>query len=237
MFGTGTTPVNGAMERINDIKLVQKDFLAKMSYEIRNPLNAICGISEIACKNIETEGDRDMLKSYLEIIRDSAMELQNVVDNRFAQFEAAFSDIIEDETKDIEIVQGDYDILKNLRVMVVEDTDVGRLVAKQLLEEHGAIVTECASGEECIEKFESSITGTYDIILMDIKMPGIDGYEATNRIRNLKHAQAKSIPIIAMTAEAFVEDVQNAIRAGMNGHISKPVHLDKIVAAIKKAKM
>ena len=77
--------------------------------------------------------------------------------------------------------------------------------------------------------------GKYSIIFMDIKMPEMDGYEATELIRNSNHQQAKSIPIIAMTAETFAEDIKNALRSGMNAHVAKPVNIDKLVAAINKA--
>lgn len=229
---------NNNNDNIDDVRVVQKEFIASMSYDIRDPLNSICGISEIALKNLENNGDREMLKNYLEIINESAYELQEVVNNRFAQFELQESKnaIGEgDKEDDIKPVDENYKILNNLRVLVVEDSEVSRLIAHELLTEYGALVTLCESGEEGVQKFTTSITGTYDIIFMDVKMPGIDGYEATERIRKSNHPQAKHIPIIAMTAEAFAEDVENAMKAGMNGHVAKPIHLDKIVAAIRNS--
>ena len=104
-----------------------------------------------------------------------------------------------------------------------------------MLESRGAIVTVCDNGGEAVDLFTRSITGTYDMILMDINMPGMDGYEATDSIRSSSHPQAGSIPIIAMTAEALPDDIQRAMTAGMNGHISKPINVDKIVAAVKGA--
>lgn len=127
-------------------------------------------------------------------------------------------------------------ILEKLRVMVVEDSSVSRLIAKEMLESRGSIVTTCNSGEEAVKLFAGSITGTFDVIFMDINMPGMDGYEATDAIRQCDHPQAKSIPIIAMTAEALAKDVQMALKAGMNAHISKPISIDKIVCAINAAK-
>lgn len=223
----------------NDIRVVQKKFLSEMSYDIRDPLNAICGITEIAMKNIETDGEREMLKSYLEIIRDSANELQEVVNTRFMRFEEEEIISIENfsvNDKEIEEIKPEaYKVLNNLRVLVIEDNEVSRLIAKEMLSDNGAIVTLCATGAEGVEKFTSSITGTYDVIFMDIKMPGMDGYEATDRIRKADHPQAKQIPIIAMTAEAFTSDIESAMKAGMNAHVSKPIRLEKLVAAIKKS--
>ena len=224
---------------LKDVKVIQKEFLAAMSYDIRDPLNAICGISDIALKNLETGGDTQMLKSYLEIIRDSAYELQDVINSRFTKFEEETAAPIAEFSVNGKDVSGsrqdEYKILNNLRVLIIEDSEVSRLIAKELLSDHGAIVTLCESGEKGVEKFKSSITGTYDVIFMDIKMPGIDGYEATARIRSCAHPQAKHIPIIAMTAEAFIEDIKNAMKAGMDAHVAKPINLDKMVAAIKKS--
>ena len=92
----------------------------------------------------------------------------------------------------------------------------------------------CDSGKEAVDMFKESITGKFDVILMDINMPGMDGYEATDAIRASEHPQAKTIPIIAMTAEALPDDIQTALKAGMNGHISKPINADKIISAIKR---
>ncbi|MEG2381429.1 MAG: response regulator, partial [Oscillospiraceae bacterium] len=88
---------------------------------------------------------------------------------------------------------------------------------------------ECAvNGEEALEKFEISKPGTYSAIIMDIQMPIMDGYEATKKIRRSDHTQAKTIPIIAMTANVFAEDVQKALTSGMNAHISKPISIDAL---------
>ena len=222
-----------------EVRIIQKKFLADMSYDIRNPLNEICGITEIALKNIETNGDREMLKAYLEIIRDSGFELQKVIDERFAEFEKAEELNIPDSDSAAknEGYNKDerYRVLNNMRILVVEDNETSALIARELLTEYGAIVTVCNNGKEGAQKFCNSITGTYDLIFMDIKMPEMDGYETTKIIRNSDHQQAKSIPIIAMTAETFAEDIKNVLRSGMNAHIAKPVNIDKIVAAINKA--
>lgn len=222
-----------------EVRIIQKKFLADMSYDIRNPLNEICGITEIALKNIETNGDRDMLKAYLEIIRDSGFELQKVIDERFAQFEndSDLNNIENNSAPKNDSYNKDerYKVLNNMRMLVIEDNETSALIARELMTEYGAIVTVCHNGKDGVEKFKNSITGTYDVIFMDIKMPEMDGYEATELIRNSNHQQAKSIPIIAMTAETFAEDIKNALRSGMNAHVAKPVNIDKIVAAINKA--
>jgi len=239
MWGNSKDRIDSEAGSSDDVRIIQKKFIADMSYEIRNPLNEICGITEIAIKNLEREGDPELLKTYLEIIRDSGFELQRVIDERFREFEdeegAKLKSIDRNEENARYSDEERRRVLNNKRILVAEDNETSGLIAKDLLNEYGAIVTVCTDGKSTVDLFLSSIAGSYDIILMDIIMPGMDGYEATRRIRQSEHQQAKSIPIIAMTAEAFAADIQNALSAGMNAHISKPVNIDKMVTAIKKA--
>ena len=98
----------------------------------------------------------------------------------------------------------------------------------ELLKLEGAECTICENGKRVLEAFEQSVPGEYDIILMDVQMPVMNGYEATEAIRRSSHEQAKTIPIIAMTANAFAEDVQLAKNTGMNEHIAKPLDMNKL---------
>lgn len=208
----------------------QRKFIAELSYNIRNPLNTICGITEITKKNIQGDCDRNTLLSYVDVLGDAAKELQQTIDHFFECFETGNYSAIYGENTDGE----DVSILSNLRVLVVEDSSVSQMIAKEMLESKGAIVAVADSGQESIDMFERSITGTYDVIFMDINMPGMDGYETTDAIRASSHPQAQSIPIIAMTAEALPDDIQKAMKVGMNAHISKPINIEKIVSAIKR---
>ncbi len=216
-------------ETVRKTRNREKEFISELSYNVRNPLNTICGITQIARKNIEGDGDKDTLLSYLDILSDAATELQQTVDHYFECYESGNYKTAFPETSD----DPDLSVMKNLRVMVVEDSSVSQLIAKEQLEAHGAIVTLCDGGSEAVDLFKSSITGTYDIIFMDINMPGMDGYEATDAIRSSAHPQAKIIPIVAMTAEALTDDIQKALKVGMNAHVSKPINDEKIVSAIK----
>ena len=109
------------------------------------------------------------------------------------------------------------------RILLVEDNEFNREVAKEFLEMAGAAV-ECAEdGREALEKFTSSKPGHYALILMDVQMPVMSGYEATRSIRASDHADAETIHILAMTANAFSEDIAAAVAAGMNGHLAKPI--------------
>lgn len=207
---------------------IKKEFLADMSYKIRNPLNSICGMTEILKRNINENANKEQLLMYMDILNDAARELQQVVEESFYEFEK--SPIIIQLPENVQ--EDDYICLYNLRVMVVEDNSVSQMVVKELLESRGSIVTFCENGKVAVDMFADSIPGTFDVIFMDIKMPIMDGYEATDKIRHLNHPQAKSIPIIAMTGEAFAEDIEMAIKSGMNAHVAKPISIEKIVSAI-----
>lgn len=113
--------------------------------------------------------------------------------------------------------------LTGMRVLLADDTELNLDVARELLELAGVQV-ECArNGQETVEKFKESAPGTYDVILMDVQMPVLDGYQATKKIRSLERADASKIPILAMTANAFTEDIEASENAGMTDHISKPI--------------
>lgn len=118
-------------------------------------------------------------------------------------------------------------------MLLVEDNNLNAEIAIIQLEEIGLEVTRAADGKEAVELFAGNPADTYDVILMDILMPRLNGYEATKAIRNLNNRpDGRTIPIIAMTANAFSEDVQASFDAGMNGHLSKPIVMDEVVRAI-----
>ena len=120
------------------------------------------------------------------------------------------------------------------RVLLVEDNMINREIAIEILKTTNIEVEEAENGKIAVEQFEKNGAGYYDIILMDIQMPVMNGYEATEKIRSLKREDAKYIPIIAMTANAFTEDVVNAKNAGMNEHIPKPIDLNKFIRTLKR---
>ena len=125
--------------------------------------------------------------------------------------------------------------LMGVKVLMAEDNDLNAEIATVQLEELGIRVTRAANGRCAVRTFAENPPGTFDIILMDIMMPEMNGYEATAAIRNLPdHGDARRIPIIAMTANAFAEDVQTSLDAGMNGHIAKPIVMAEVVRAISQ---
>ena len=130
----------------------------------------------------------------------------------------------------------DDSILRGMRFLCAEDNELNAEILTELLKIEGAECTICENGERVLETFEKSAPGDYDMILMDVQMPVMNGYEATKAIRRSSHELAKTIPIIAMTANAFSEDIQHSLAAGMNAHVSKPVAmrgLEKTIRCIK----
>ena len=117
---------------------------------------------------------------------------------------------------------------------MAEDNELNAEIAKTMLEMSGAEVTVVSNGEEAVSAFENTPKGTYQCILMDVNMPVMNGYEATKSIRSLSREDAKTIPILALTANAFDEDKKEALASGMNGHVAKPIELNILVNQIQR---
>ena len=134
---------------------------------------------------------------------------------------------------DDESKTGDASI-QDIRVLLVEDNELNMEIAEYMLTEKGAVVTKAYNGREALEKFEESESGSFDVILMDIMMPEMDGLEATRAIRGLPREDAGSVPIIAMSANAFADDITRSKAAGMNAHLSKPLDFEEVFRTIKR---
>ncbi len=130
----------------------------------------------------------------------------------------------------------DGNILQGMKFLCAEDNELNAEILTELLKIEGAECTICENGEEILKAFEQSAPGDYDMILMDVQMPVMNGYEATKAIRRSSHELAKTIPIIAMTANAFSEDIQHSLAAGMNAHVSKPVEMKVLKKTIRSIK-
>ena len=130
----------------------------------------------------------------------------------------------------------DGNILQGMRFLCAEDNELNAEILTELLKIEGAECIICENGEEILKAFEKSAPGDYDMILMDVQMPVMNGYEATKAIRRSSHELAKKIPIIAMTANAFSEDIQHSLAAGMNAHVSKPVEMRVLEKTIRNIK-
>ena len=133
-----------------------------------------------------------------------------------------------------EINPSDKKCLCGTRILLTEDNDLNAEIAAELLQEEGCTVDRAKDGVECVDMLEKAANGTYQIILMDVQMPVMNGYDATRKIRRMGDPQKANIPIVAMTANAFSEDRQAALDAGMNDHIAKPIDMNILVSTLRK---
>ena len=146
-----------------------------------------------------------------------------------------FENSIAEEVSPVEKVPKEISFaLEGKKILLVEDNELNREIATEILEEEGIIIDTAEDGDIAVEKMRHAQKGQYDLILMDIQMPRMNGYEATQAIRKLPNPYAAEIPIIAMTANAFDEDKQNAFAAGMNGHIAKPIDVAKLLNTLSE---
>ncbi|NCD02388.1 MAG: response regulator [Clostridia bacterium] len=195
-------------------------------------------------RRIRQECNKDMpiiIASAYDIseIRDAAMEagvnkliakplfqssMFDLLVNTFGKYDPTVDSVHSEEKIDF----------SGIHVLLAEDNAMNLEIAISILEKSGLVVEAAGDGKEAYEKFVHSEPGTYQVILMDVQMPVMDGYEATKAIRGSNHVQAKDIPIIAMTANAFTEDVTAALASGMNGHVAKPINYDKLYALLQK---
>ena len=121
-----------------------------------------------------------------------------------------------------------------MRLLLVDDMPINRQIAIRLLEKQGFTVESAENGKEAVDRIRYADPGYYSAVLMDIQMPGMSGYEATAAIRDMDDEERRKIPVIAMTANAFAEDVRKAREAGMNAHISKPIDVSQLFRILMK---
>ena len=143
-----------------------------------------------------------------------------------------YVDEMESDSPDETYSPDDAGVLQGKCMLVCEDHPINQEIARALLEEQGISVDMAENGAVGVEKFTQSPAGFYDAVLMDIRMPEVDGYEATRQIRNLDRSDSGTVPIIAMTADAFASDVAKCMEAGMNGHVAKPIDPDKLIKTL-----
>ncbi len=145
-------------------------------------------------------------------------------------FKIASKDVLEKDTEEENLPKD----ISGTKILLVEDNELNMDIAEIILSDAGAKVTKAVNGQQAVNIFKENMPGTFDVILMDVMMPVMNGYEATRKIRLLVREDAKEIPIIAITANAFTEDVESAINAGMNDHLAKPLNVQKMISTIAK---
>lgn len=139
-----------------------------------------------------------------------------------------------DQMKMLSERENSENLFKGKKILLTEDNELNREIAVELLKEEGFILDTAEDGTIAVEKMRTAKPGQYDLILMDIQMPIMDGYEATRQIRKLENPETANIPIVAITANAFEEDRQKALEAGMNEHVSKPIDKERLLEIMKK---
>jgi CheY-like chemotaxis protein len=145
------------------------------------------------------------------------------------------STLLGTEIKSVE-PENDYSDLQGLNILIAEDNDVNWEIISAMLGMFGITTERAENGRVCVEKMRQAAKGDYTLIFMDIQMPEMNGLEATRNIRALDDPWASSIPIIAMTADAFSENVTECLNAGMNGHIAKPIDIKLVIKEIRRIK-
>ncbi len=166
----------------------------------------------------------DLLGGRIQVSSEAGKGTETTV---FLQFELC--DAFEEKKEDSDSVPD----FKGKKILLVEDNELNREIATEILQEVGFSLETAEDGMVAVEKMQRADTGKYDLILMDIQMPKMDGYKATREIRKLKEPEKANIPVIAMTANAFAQDRQKAFEAGMNGYIAKPIDISKMLEVLK----
>lgn len=129
---------------------------------------------------------------------------------------------------------GQSTVLAGKQVLLVEDNEINLEIAAALLQDIGAVITAAPNGQEAVARFTEAPEGFYDLILMDIQMPIMDGYKATRAIRRFSDKKKAGIPIVAMTANAFTEDKERALESGMNDHVAKPIDMKVLMSVLEE---
>lgn len=209
----------------NDV-FTKESYIKKLSHDIRTPVSGIKGVVEMSdfySDNAEKQQElRDKLRDISDFLLDVAENILAVEGKRY-ELPAKTTYEYEPDSS-----------IKDIKVLIVEDNELNMEIARFHLEGAGAIVTNVWNGKDAVELFEESAPGDFDVILMDMTMPVMGGLEATIKIRNMERDDAKTIPIFAMTANVFAEDVAQCFKVGMNEHIAKPVEAEKIISLIKQ---
>ncbi|MDO4961859.1 MAG: response regulator [Eubacteriales bacterium] len=219
--------IREALEQAKRASQAKSDFLFQASHEFHTPLNAVLGFTQMMEKHLD---DPVKLKEYLENVKTAGTELLGLVDrllNVAAMQEA--EEEAEPESGPKPKAQEPFS-LEGKHILLAEDNELNAEITMAVLEEFGAETSHAEDGAVCLKLIEQDPAGTYDLVFMDIQMPNMNGYEATRAIRELPDEKKAGIPIIALSANYLPEDIENSLASGMNGHLSKPIDIEKMTA-------
>lgn len=237
LLGVGTNDLLN--ESIDEVQPSRLERIFEMSHDFRTPLHIILGCADMAESYYE---DKEILFRHLRSIRISGEYLLRTIDRAMEAANIAYvnthtdspdkysGELKESLNKQRKSNQDDYRSydFSDKRVLIAEDIEVNREIIGEILKQTRAMVEFAEDGQICLDKVELAPAGYYDLILMDMMMPNIDGLEATRRIRQLPEKQKASIPIIAVSANIYAKDRNAAFDAGMDAFVEKPISIDKL---------
>lgn len=202
---------------------IKERVVSDVSRNIRTPMTSVIGLTDIAKANID---DKEKVLNCLEKIAESGRQIVEVI-NGLPDVESCAETAGRTENSP-ETVK-----LEGRRILVAEDNELNWLMAENLITGAGMIAVRAENGQDCVDKLLEKRPCIYDAVLMDLRMPVMDGFETTRVIRSLKRG-FNSVPIIAMTADALSEDVKKCFDCGMNAHIAKPIDIEALKAVLIK---
>ncbi len=216
--------------RVKDTGIGMTQEFAKKVFEAfeRERTSTVSKIQGTGLGMAITKSIVDLMKGDIKVFTELNKGTEFIIDVKFRLAEE-----IQDDEEEKDSAENEIDF-SGKKLLLVDDIEVNREIAAMLLSSVGFVVDMAADGKEAVEKVAASKAGEYDAVLMDIQMPIMNGYEATKNIRALADARLAKIPIIAMTANAFSEDVQAARRAGMNAHVAKPIDINQLIETLQK---
>lgn len=221
-------------KRAQKVSESKNKLMASLSYDVRTPLNAIAGLADMAQHHVE---EPQKVQECLRRINQSAWQVLELMNHilDISEFEDIDYFDIDEMIKNYgsdRFYRDEENMLvlraEDKRLLVVEDNEINMDIVNSILERTNAKVTNVWNAEDAISLIEESPEFAYDLILMDIQLPGMDGYSAVRTIRSMNREDALHTPILAMTADVLVQDVEKALKSGMNAHIAKPIIVEEL---------